>query len=59
MPPLPDKSMMNMVSEDDSEFVERRKRDLRRFMKRLGKHRVLGQSTEYIEFIKNEKFYHL
>ena len=42
MPPLPDKSMMNMVAEDDSEFVERRKRDLRRFMKRLGKHRVLG-----------------
>jgi hypothetical protein len=43
---------------DASEFVDTRRRELLRFLKRLSKHRILGQSEEFCEFIKNQKFYH-
>jgi hypothetical protein len=58
VPPLPDKSLMNMLVKNDSTFVEERRRELRRFLKRVTKHRVLGQAPEFLEFLKNERFYH-
>lgn len=50
--------MKDKVVTDESEFVECRRRELLRFLKRVSKHRILGQSEEFCEFIKNQKFYH-
>jgi hypothetical protein len=58
IPPLPEKSLKDKVVADASDFVETRRRGLLRFLKRLSKHRILGQSEEFSEFIKNQKFYH-
>ena len=58
IPPLPEKSLKDKVVSDTSDFVETRRGELLRFLKRLTKHRILGQSEEFTEFIKNQKFYH-
>lgn len=58
VPPLPDKSLMNMLVNNDSTFIEERRRELRRFLKRVTKHRVLGQTPEFLEFLRNDRFYH-
>jgi hypothetical protein len=58
IPPLPEKSLKDKIVADESEFVEARRRELLRFLKRLSKHRILGQSDEFSEFVKNQKFYH-
>lgn len=49
---------MDKVVADSSDFVDLRRRDLLRFLKRLCKHRILGQSEEFSDFIKSPKFYH-
>jgi hypothetical protein len=58
IPPLPDKSLKDKIVKDDSDFVDERKFDLLRFLRKVSKHRVLSQSSEFREFVRDPKYYH-
>lgn len=62
VPPPPDKSVVGMVkikgSKDDqtsTEFIERRKQSLQRYLNRITRHKHLLEDTDFKEFLEAEE----
>ncbi len=51
IPPLPKKSLRDKLVNDDSSFVDKRKRSLLMFLYWTADHPVLGQSLEFGQFL--------
>ncbi|GAA5849754.1 hypothetical protein JCM3766R1_000251 [Sporobolomyces carnicolor] len=58
VPPLPDKHRMEYVVGDrfSSEFIERRRIDLERFMQRLSKHPKLSRTSLFVNFLQSTEW---
>ena len=51
VPPLPDKSLKNFISNDDSIFVKTRVKDLEYFLVRINSHPKLKETDEFKSFL--------
>lgn len=58
VPPLPDKHRMEYVKGDrfSSEFIERRRVSLQRYLQRIARHPILQRSEFFIMFLESPKF---
>ena len=55
IPPLPAKSVRNLLAADDSDFVKERVKDLEYFIVRLSLHPRLSMTPEFKEFLTEER----
>ncbi|KAI7874555.1 hypothetical protein K492DRAFT_39829 [Lichtheimia hyalospora FSU 10163] len=58
VPPLPDKHRMEYVKGDrfSSDFIERRRVSLQRYLQRIARHPILQKSEFFIMFLESPKF---
>ncbi|KAI9497540.1 hypothetical protein BDB00DRAFT_805002 [Zychaea mexicana] len=58
VPPLPDKHRMEYVKGDrfGSDFVERRRISLQRFLQRIARHPILRRSEFFVKFLESSDF---
>ncbi|KAI9016461.1 hypothetical protein CLU79DRAFT_837752 [Phycomyces nitens] len=58
VPPLPDKHRMEYVKGDrfGTEFIEKRRMSLQRFLQRISWHPVLGRSNFFVMFLESSDF---
>ncbi len=56
LPPLPNKEVMEYVSGDrfSIQFIEKRRRAIKRYLDRLARHEQLSTSHEYMAFLRNQ-----
>ncbi|CDW72128.1 sorting nexin 7 [Stylonychia lemnae] len=52
LPPLPEKSIQNFTSDEDSDFVRIRQRELEYFLNRLNNHKKLSYVQEFRDFLR-------
>ena len=56
LPPLPSKEMMEYVSGDrfSIQFIEKRRKAIKRYLDRLARHETLSTCPEFMAFLKNQ-----